>query len=168
MIVSPSHFFAEKKFQFIPQETPVITLQHRLYIYNYTVKYVLGKICNICYVFFVSYKCTNGIALWPTAGNGLQRVFRTRFERGNVFKICEVVSQRNIIYHKTLCSSRSRSARKSKISESAPRLVGLPPGMGWIFRGYFKVWIHWLPDPDSKMTGLRVRFLVWLRSLFDF
>ena len=54
VIVSPSHFFAEKKFQFIPQETPVITLQHRLYIYNYTVKYVLGKICNICYVFLSS------------------------------------------------------------------------------------------------------------------
>ena len=41
---------------------------------------------------FVSYKCTNGNiliftrGLWLTAGNGPQRVFRTHFERGNVFK----------------------------------------------------------------------------------
>ena len=48
---------------------------------------------EIIVIVFVSYKCTNGNiqifirALLPTAGNGPQRVFRTHFERGNVFKM---------------------------------------------------------------------------------
>ena len=64
-----------------------MTLQYFIYI-----SIRLNTYC-VKFEIIVSYKCTNGNiqifirALLPTARNGPQRVFRTHFERGNVFKM---------------------------------------------------------------------------------
>ena len=60
---------------------------------------------TIFVLFFVSYKCTNSnvsISTMTTAGDDPQRVFRTLFERANVYKMkAGENGSRNRKYHKT-------------------------------------------------------------------
>ena len=96
------HFFAEKRLNFnLCLGKHQLLHCNILYIYisillnTYWVKF------EILVIVFVSYKCTNGNiiifirALWPTTGNGPQRVFRAHIEKGNVF-IIKVILCSNI------------------------------------------------------------------------